>query len=119
MDNKSLGYLGEKTALNLLNKKGYSLLQKNYRTKIGEIDIIAIENNCLVFIEVKTRRSNSFVKPLDALTTKKIKKIAQIGELYRSIRPHLPTQTRIDAVLIEMDIKNNIKCNLIQNICFD
>lgn len=68
MDNKQKGNLGEDRACELLRKSGYKILLRNHKTKFGEIDIIAKEKDCLVFIEVKARRSDSFGSPLEAIT---------------------------------------------------
>lgn len=69
--NKELGDRGEQYAVNHLVSLGYKILYRNVRMKGGEIDIIALENEELVFVEVKTRSSLSFGHPLDGLTQKK------------------------------------------------
>ncbi len=78
---KIIGHTGEVLAKNFLIKKGYEILFTNYRTKIGEIDIIALENNELVFIEVKTRTNKNFLAS-EAITYKKQKTIANVGEIF-------------------------------------
>jgi putative endonuclease len=82
MNNKEKGYLGEQIALNYLLKKGANILNRNYRIKSGEIDIIAKFNNELVFIEVKSRTSIKFGYPSEAVNYKKINKIINVAKYY-------------------------------------
>ena len=58
-----LGGRGEKIAASFLRRQGYRIIEKNYRTRLGEIDIVAREDEDLVFVEVKTRRSTEFGLP--------------------------------------------------------
>lgn len=87
MNNKSLnkikGSAGEKIAVEFLEKIGYKILNTNFRSKIGEIDIIAEggEGN-LNFIEVKSRFSNAFGKPSEAINNKKKRKIIECSQLF-------------------------------------
>lgn len=60
MNTKTIGDFGENAAREYLEKKGYIFLDKNYRTRYGEIDIIMLDNDTTVFIEVKTRKTSSF-----------------------------------------------------------
>ena len=80
MNKKEFGNWGEKYAWNLLKKAGYRFLTKNFRCKLGEIDIVAIDRDTLVFVEVKTRYSRKFGKPEEAVTKRKLRKIKQVGE---------------------------------------
>ncbi|WP_312353675.1 YraN family protein, partial [Aminipila sp.] len=75
----SLGFQGEEVASNYLKNKGYQVLERNFRCKMGEIDIIACIHKTLVFVEVKTRRNLKFGLPCEAITKNKkvhIKKVA-------------------------------------------
>ena len=76
------GKKGEKAAESFLKKKGYRILKKNYRTKVGEIDLIAEHNNVLVFIEVKSRTDSALEHPFMAVTPRKQKKIAQTANCF-------------------------------------
>lgn len=80
--NVKLGLVGEKLAANHMKNKGYCILDQNYRTKIGELDIIAKKDNSIVFIEVKTRTSNVYGRPSEAVDTKKQKKIRRLSQQY-------------------------------------
>lgn len=77
-----LGNKGEKLACRYLKRKGYNILQCNYRCKIGEIDIIAQKNEYLIFIEVKTRSSREFGEPFEAVTIYKQERLRRLAESY-------------------------------------
>ena len=81
MDNAS-GKIGEDYAADLLIQKGYQIIERNYHSRFGEIDIIAKNKNYLVFIEVKTRDENYSVSPLEAVTVGKQKKLYKTALLY-------------------------------------
>ncbi len=76
------GKKGERAAEAHLKKQGYRILKRNYRTKVGEIDLIAEHKNVLVFIEVKSRSNASIEHPFMAVTPRKQKKIAQTANLF-------------------------------------
>lgn len=69
--NKILGRIGEAKARRFLKKKGYKIIEKNYATKFGEVDLIGLYKDFLVFIEVKTRTNYKFGNPMDAVTKTK------------------------------------------------
>lgn len=81
---KKTGDEGETLAVELLEAKGYSIVKRNYRYGKGEIDIIAKDpdEECLVFIEVKSRKNLEFGLPEEAVTKNKIKQLKRIAELY-------------------------------------
>jgi len=78
----SLGSEGEELAGKFLKKNGYILIQKNYKTPMGEIDIIARDKETLVFLEVKTRESLEFGMPFEAVNYRKRQKIAKVALSY-------------------------------------
>ena len=82
MNNKHLGDRGESYAEDYLRRQGYRILTRNYRTKIGEIDLIADDHGTLVFIEVKTRSSVRYGMPAEAVNYKKRQKIIQTAYWY-------------------------------------
>lgn len=97
------GREGEEIAANFLQKKGYKIIDKNFRCKIGEIDIIAIgSNKTLVFIEVKTRGSEEFGTPLEAINSRKLKSLIHVAQYYKLVHPKLPEQLRIDAISVKL-----------------
>ena len=103
---KEEGELGERLAVEYLKKQGYKILERNFRIRGGEIDIIAIDpstssgqgGDTLVFIEVKTRRSNEFGTPLEAITPWKLRALIKSAQFYKVKHPHLPDLMRIDAI---------------------
>lgn len=112
--NQKIGTLGEDIACNFIKKKKYKILERNYRRKWGELDIIALApDKTLVFFEVKTLRflddyPNSGLKPEDQLTRDKLKKIQRIAYGYANGHPKLISNNRgwrID--LIAIDIKED------------
>lgn len=76
------GNRGEDLALQYLAKKGHVLVERNYRTRHGEIDLIVVSERALVFVEVKLRRGTGFGEPLEAVTPRKQARIRQMAELY-------------------------------------
>ena len=80
--NIRLGEAGEKYACQYLQRNGYEILQANFRCKIGEIDLIARDNDTLVFIEVKTRSGNRYGLPQAAVTRRKKHKLRKTAQLY-------------------------------------
>ncbi|MEE8424042.1 MAG: YraN family protein, partial [Thermodesulfobacteriota bacterium] len=72
---QSTGAMGEELASKFLKKQGYKIVEKNFRTSLGEIDIIALDKGTITFVEVKTRKSTAFGYPQEAVGLKKQKKI--------------------------------------------
>ena len=79
---KVLGIKGENLAVTFLKEKGYRIIARNYRTSMGEIDVIAQDGNTLVFIEVKTRTDELFGQPFEAVNKKKRHKMKNVALLY-------------------------------------
>lgn len=82
MNTNLLGRWGEQTAAEYLQKKRYRLLGMNYRTRFGELDLIAANKKYLVFVEVKLRRSDSFAAPREYVTAAKIERLKASAELW-------------------------------------
>lgn len=79
---KTLGALGEEAALAHLIREGYRLLERNYRCRLGEVDIIAEDGETIAFIEVKTRSSLLFGVPQEAVNSRKQSKIRKIAQYF-------------------------------------
>ena len=117
MRQKSLGNLGENLALKHLKSKGYRILTRNFSSKFGEIDIIAIHENDLVFIEVKTRFSQAFGPPEEAITPWKIRRIIKTGQYFKLLHPELPDSLRLDAVVIDLTPEGKLeRVEILKNI---
>ncbi len=81
---QKFGKQGEEAAVSFLKKRGYRILQKNFRCSLGEIDIIAEHNKAVVFVEVKSRAGEEFGSPVQALTAFKRNKISQVAQVFSS-----------------------------------
>lgn len=79
---KEIGDVGEEMAARYLVNNGYRIVQRNYRTRYGEIDIIARDGLCLVFVEVKKKNSVRFGFPAEMVTAQKQKKLISMAESY-------------------------------------
>ena len=79
---KSLGVEGENLAVKFLKKKGFRIIGRNFKTPLGEIDIIAKDGNTLVFVEVKTRTDDTFGYPFEAVNKRKRQKLRDLASLY-------------------------------------
>jgi putative endonuclease len=106
MSRRETGNLGEKLARDFLKKKGYRIRETNYRCPEGEIDIIATERDCLVFIEVRTKTGTGFGSPEESITTTKMRHLVAVAARYCQTHRDLPPSRRIDVVAIELDRQN-------------
>ncbi len=98
----TLGKSGEQMAARFLRKKGYRILELNYRTGRGEIDIIARNGQILVFIEVKTRKSDFLESPLAAVTIKKQRQISMVAQEYLRSNNLFDSEARFDVIAIKI-----------------
>lgn len=94
------GDKGEDLAAKTLRKKGMKILERQYKTRIGEIDLIARDRDEIVFVEVKARRSRAFGYPEEAVTNIKIEKIYRVGMQYLKEKKLIDSPWRIDVVAI-------------------
>lgn len=94
------GKEGESLAVLHLKEQGYKIIEQNYRTKLGEIDIIAKEKNTVVFIEVKSRKSGDFGSPKYAVTPKKMRKISMVALYFLKVTNQSRVKARFDVVSI-------------------
>ncbi len=101
MQKNIYGKRSEIIAQNYLKKNGYKILETNYSTKLGEIDIIAKDKDgYIVFLEVKSRMSRKFGDPFDAIDYKKQQKIRNVATMYLKSHNLLNTNCRFDAIAI-------------------
>lgn len=84
MFKNKIGKKGEDLACTFLEKKGYKVIARNFRKKIGEIDIVAEKGDTIVFIEVKTRKNTKFGLPQEYVNNKKIEKILKAASIFLS-----------------------------------
>src|SRR5437667_9750076 len=95
-----LGEEGERAAARFLEARGYRILERNYRTRRGEIDLIAEDGRMLVFVEVKVRLDDRFGGPAAAITRAKQARIARLAQQYLVWRRVGDRPCRFDVVLI-------------------
>lgn len=107
------GQLGEELAVAYLQKHGYTIVDRNYRKKFGEIDIIAREGPALVFIEVKTRRSGTFGSPAQAVTPRKQLQICRVAEDYLARHGLFDTAARFDVVTVVLTANQQAQIEII------
>ncbi|MBF0289522.1 MAG: YraN family protein [SAR324 cluster bacterium] len=96
------GQLGEQLASELLEQKGHRILERNFRCRLGEIDIITQIEEYLVFCEVKTRTGKNSIHPTASITAKKIKKLRQLGLLYIQQKQYYHLQPRFDVIAVQL-----------------
>ena len=101
-DRRGLGRRGEELAARHLAAKGYEIVEQNWRCETGELDLVAREGQCLVLVEVRTRRGRSMGSPEESITTAKQARLIGLGEAYIQERDWAG-HWRIDVVAIEMD----------------
>jgi len=80
--NKATGNKGETLACEYLERKGYKILARNYRSKWGEVDVIAKEKDIVVFVEVKTKTSDAFGEPWEMVNHWKVEQVKRMGEMW-------------------------------------
>jgi len=114
--NKNLGQQGEQLVENYLMEKGYKILDRNYQKKTGEIDLIAMnpKNDEIVFIEVKTRKSNTFGNPEEAVDPRKLKKIEKTVLLWLMENNKTELHYRID--IISLELKGKMQITHLENV---
>ena len=114
---KLLGNTGESIASAYLTRQGYHIIHRNFRARYGEIDIICVHADTLVFIEVKTRQGREFGLPEEAITPKKLREILQTADFFVSTHQNLPDAQRIDVIGIELDEEEKVVYfNHIENV---
>lgn len=116
MKRRNTGILGEKLAQDFLKKRGYRVLETNYRCPHGEIDIVARHKDFLVFIEVRTKTSQEFGSPEESITSAKKERMKTTALHYQQAHDNLPPLWRIDVVAVELDPKGKLaRIELIEN----
>ena len=99
---REVGVRGEELAADFLKGRGYRILQRNYRCRQGELDIIARHGECLVFVEVRTKTSSDFGTPEESVTCSKKEKLISLANVYLQNLDAQPRSWRIDVVAVEL-----------------
>ncbi|MEJ2221770.1 MAG: YraN family protein [Desulfobacterales bacterium] len=97
---QKFGEKGEALAVRRLRKAGYKIIETNYHTRLGEIDIIAKDKDTIVFVEVKSRRSVHFGNPKQAVTPQKQRKISMVALYYLKTTGQTTARARFDVVTV-------------------
>ncbi len=106
-EKNKLGAKGEEIAVRFLKSRGYRIVERNYRIRLGEIDIIAEQGNDLVFIEVKTRTDLSFGTPFESVTMQKQKQLSKVALEYLSKQDGHNRPARFDVIGIRLEEGND------------
>ncbi len=114
-DNIKKGREGEELALKFLKKKGYRIIERNYRCPYGEIDIIAMDSGVLVFIEVKSRSSEAFGVPAESVDARKQRHIIKASTDYMVKNGEVDSPARFDVVSIKTDASGGASTELIKD----
>ncbi len=111
----SKGAAGEVLAARFLRDNGYEIVAGNYRGRLGEIDIIAADDEYIVFVEVKSRQADAFYQPREAVTADKQRRIIKTALLYITRHPD-PRQMRFDVIEVITDKHEPLKALEIHHI---
>jgi len=113
----TLGQQGEEAAIKFLKKRGYRILERNFRCPLGEIDIVSRHNNTLVFVEVKTRSSQAYGLPEEAIDYRKQRKLKQLAYYYIKYKGlGFEIKCRFDVVsVLKGSTNDGFKIRIIQN----
>lgn len=95
-----LGVRGEKTAARFLKRKGYTIVARGVRSRLGELDLVAVDGRTVVFVEVKTRTDTDAGQPLDAVTPEKQRRLTQAALAFLKYRGLLDERSRFDVVSV-------------------
>lgn len=113
MDN-STGVLGEDYVAELVKKKGYNIVIRNYKIKMGEIDIVAKNDKYIIFVEVRTRKEAGMIHPLETITPAKRRKVIRTATYFLMQYP-FDLQPRFDVAAVETRNGEVVSCQYIEN----
>lgn len=111
-----LGRWGEQLAASHLESLGYKVLERNWRCRRGEIDLVASAGEVLVFVEVKTRRGRDHGTPEEALTTAKVRRLLELSQRYLLEHDLENVDWRVDMVAVELNQQGElVRCEHVPN----
>ena len=105
---RRFGDFGERVAASFLESKGYTILERNWSVREGEIDLIASKPDELIYVEVRSRRRNQMATPEESINPRKAARVRTAALAYSAEHPDAPGNQRIDAVVIELDAKGRV-----------
>ncbi len=106
---QGLGRTGERLAAEELVRRGYAIVERNFRCRHGEIDLIAEDAQDLIFVEVKTRRGNAYGLPEEAVTPRKQQKLVQVALYYLDLHACSERSWRIDVVAVQLSSSGHLE----------
>ncbi len=115
LDRISLGKTGEDLACRALRQRGYEILARRYRTRLGELDIVARDGSTIVFAEVKTRRSETYGAPSEAVTALKQRKVWLMASDFLQRHGWHNRACRFDVIEVSMDQRAQPRIAIIAN----
>lgn len=115
-NNQAIGLSGEEAAAKYLTSKGFRIIERNFQKRYGEIDIVAMEGDTLVFVEVKTRLGDKFGTPEESITPWKLHSLIRSVNYYRMLHPDLGESMRIDLVSVTQLDDDRFDINHYENI---
>jgi putative endonuclease len=104
-----LGRRGEEIAARRLEAEGYRVLTRNYRCPYGEVDLVAKEGDCLVFVEVRTRRGDEWGTPEESVTKAKQLRLLKVAQNYLDEHGSWDVDWRVDVVAIDVDERGRVR----------
>lgn len=116
--NQKIGAIGEEIAVDLLKRNGLVILDRNFRCRYGEIDIVARDHRILVFVEVKTRKNLRYGRPEEAVDRRKRAKLRMLAALYLQKNLPLLKSYRFDVYSILLNEQNEAQSVEVLQNCF-
>lgn len=111
----AVGLLGEELAFQLLRRRGYRVIHRNYRTKVGEIDFVARDGRTLVFVEVRTRRGDAAGSPAESVTYRKRRQVILNAKFFLHRFGIDDALCRFDVVTVQFGVDDEADVQIIQN----
>lgn len=113
-DRQGFGARGEAAAERFLRSQRYTILERNYRCPLGEVDLIALDRSVIVFIEVKTRKGDDAGSPFEAVDRRKQRQLVRIANYYLSRHRLHGRDARFDVVGVRF-AEGDLRCELLRN----
>lgn len=107
-DRQSLGQRGEAIAVAYLQRHGYTILARNWRCALGELDVIAHDGDCLVLVEVRARHGDTYGSAEDSITPRKQAKLIEVAQTYLQTTAQSDPNWRIDVVAIQFGPRGRV-----------
>jgi putative endonuclease len=112
---QTLGHVGESAAVRYLESLGWTVLERNYRCRAGEIDVVARDQESVVFVEVRTRASDVFGTPEESITASKARRMMRCALTYMTVHPDLSADWRIDVVAVRVERSRTLSVSHYRN----